>query len=262
MSLLGDFLESFYGSGPDFETVRAKLRRVRKHVPTGPTSRDGPGGNEGNSSPTFSTIIVESEIWATLPDRVRMDAKRTQNGKSDSTFEIIRGDERLKRNSAGVIEIGKSTLRGLQHAADAAPTDYRRHFDRGLIRQFFSLLILEDGGACQVAGRSCVRIHAVPLRNKGIWPHWLPWEADAYEFAADLCIPSLLSITGIQAGKAIEYIDVVQVAFNDKIANSIFDCQPLPDEENRSVGPVRPVISHRDRGEGADVDAFDGELPF
>jgi hypothetical protein len=59
-----------------------------------------------------------------------------------------------------------------------------------------------------------------------------------FELAADLTLPSLLSITGLLSGKIIERIEVVDVEFDEQIDEGIFDCQPLAGQSIRSAEPV------------------------
>jgi len=238
MGLLGDFLETFYGSGQTFWSVRAKVRRECKSATRSETSRRPPIGKEKSRSTASNSVIIDSDFCAVLPDRVRIDATRTKNGKTEATVEITRDGECLKRTPEGTVGVEKVPSRGRKQEGDSLPTDYRRHFDRSLIRQFFASLVLEDAGRCKVAGRDCVRIRAVPVPGDSIWPHWLPAEADMFEFAADLGFPSLLSITGFLSGEIIERIEVVNVAFDEQIDESIFDCQPLA---GQSIRPAEPV---------------------
>lgn len=243
MGLLGDFLESFYGSGSTFRTVRAKLRRQCKPATRGQTSRRLPIGKEKIPSSAVNSLSVDLSLWSVLPDRVRIDATRTKNGKTESTVEITRGGECLKRTPDVTVEVEKAPSRRRQQDGESLPTDYRRHFDRSLIRQFFASLVLEDAGGCEVAGRDCVRIRAVPIPGDSIWPHWLPSTADSFEFAADLGFPSLLSISGLLAGEIIEQIDVVDVAFDEEIDASIFECEPLAGQSIRSAEPVTQRVT-------------------
>jgi hypothetical protein len=178
-----------------------------------------------------------------LPDHVRIDATRTKNGKAESTVEITKGGECFKRTPEGTVEVEKVRQRRREREGSLLPTDYRRHFDRSLIREFFASLILEDSGACKVAGRDCVRIRAVPVPGDSIWPHWLPAEADMFEFAADLNLPSLLSITGFLSGEVIERIEVADVAFDEQVDDAIFDCQPLAGQSIRTAEPVTLPIT-------------------
>ncbi|WP_145059631.1 hypothetical protein [Adhaeretor mobilis] len=242
MGLLGDFLESFYGSGQTFQSVRGKLRQKCRPATQGETSRRRPIGKQKAPSAAHITT-VNSEFWAVLPDKVRVDSARTKNGKIESTVEITRGGESLKRTPDGTVEVEKVRSRRRAQEGGSLPTNYRRHFDRSLIREFFASLVLEDAGACQVAGRDCVRIRAVPVPGDSIWPHWLPSEADEFEFAADLGFPSLLTITGFLSGQTIEHIEVVDIAFDEQIDESTFVCQPLAGQSTRSTEPVTQRVT-------------------
>ena len=252
MGLLGDFLEAFYGNGQAFQTVRAKLRREYNSVTHKTKSPRSPIiGKQKSSSPPSNTIAVEMDIWSIVPGHARVDETRTKNRKTESTVEITKGLQRLKRTAEGDVEISSESPR--QQDGDLLPTDYRRHFDRGLIREFFAFLELQDAGACKVAGRDCVRINAVPVPGDRIWPHWLPYDADRFEFAADLEFPSLLSISGLLSGEIIERIYVVDIAFNENLDENIFDCAPL---EGQTIRPAEPITQQ------VTLDAAIAKVPF
>lgn len=240
MGLLGDFLESFYGNVQEFRSVHAVVRRERIETSRGTTSRRRPIGREKPCKP--KTLSVSSEFWAILPDHARVDATRTKDGDSETTVEIVKGGECFKRTADGNVEVDSVPSRQREKGG-SLPTDFRRHFDRSLIREFFASLVLEDLGACKATGRDCVQIRAVPIPGDSIWPHWLPSEADEFHFAADLEFPSLLSIVGKLDGKAIETIEVVQVEFNEAIDESVFDCQPTPGQAVRKAEPVTQPIT-------------------
>jgi hypothetical protein len=241
VSLLGKFLESFYGSGDLPRTIWAQVRREQIRVNQGESSRRHPIGREKRRT-TEAKSLVELEFWAMMPDRVREDQTRIRDGETESTVEVTMGSQRLKRIADGSIEVEKEPRRGRSNG-DLLPNDFRRHFDRSLIRRLFASLTLEHVGACQVAGRDCVRIRAVPIPVDQIWPHWLPTEADEFEFAADLEFPSLLSIQAKLAGRAFETFEVVQVTFNGGIDESVFDVQPLAGKQTRDAEPVVQQIS-------------------
>ncbi|MEM8735993.1 MAG: hypothetical protein AAGG44_17320 [Planctomycetota bacterium] len=243
MGLLGNFLEAFYGPGQPFETVCATVFRERKKTARGEISRRRPIGKPKTSSASSETLTAKSEVWAVLPDLVRIDTTQTNNGKTHSTVEVTRDGERLKRTPDGTVEVEQVRSRKRLSEGYALPTDFRRQFDRGLIREFWTSLILDDAGPCTVAGRDCVRIHATPIQGDKIWPHWLPLEADQFEFAADLEVPVLLTIVGLLAGEVIERIEVTDVVFNGDIEEAVFDCQPLEGQGTRPALPVTQKMS-------------------
>ena len=238
MGLLGEFLELFYSNEHALRTVRASVRREYKSSGAIKTSRSRQIGKQKSSTGESRLETNELEFWSVLPSDVRVDETSTKNGKTQSKTEIVSGKTRLTRTPAGVIESEEVPPSPRQQPGDSMPTDFRRHFDRNLIRQFFASLTLEDAGKCEVAGRDCVRIRAVPIPGARIWPHWLPHEADAFEFAADLTYPSLLSISGLSNGEVFETINVVEVVFNEPIEKSTFEFEP---QAIRNIRPARPV---------------------
>ena len=242
MGLLGDFLEAFYGAGATFQTVRATVHSERRQTSGGESSRRRPIRKRKTSSIDSSPVTVESKFWAVLPDRVRVDVTGVRSGKPETTVEVVRGNERFKRVSDGSVEYEKLTSRKMR-ADGSHPTEFRRHFDRGLIREFFASLVLEDAGPCTVAGRDCVRINAKPVPGDRIWPHWLASEADEYLFAADLAVPSLLSIVALLSGAVIDRLEVVDLAFDVEIDRSLFVCQPLEGNSMRDARPITQRVS-------------------
>ncbi len=242
MGLLGDFLESFYGSGRTFQSVHAHIRREKMPTVRGETSRRGAIGRAKTPTTKSNIATVNMKFWAVLPDHVRVDETRIIDGGTETTIEISRGTERLKQNADGSVEIEneKSRARG---SGNNLPTNYRRHFDRSLIRQFFASLVLEQLGECTIAGRDCVRIKALPTPDDQIWPHWLPAEADEFEFAADLVFPSLLSIKGLLSGTVFETIEVEDVTFNASIDDSVFTCEPRAGQPVRKAVPITEPIT-------------------
>ncbi len=242
MSLLGDFLESFYGSRHEFHSVHARVRHEMQRVPDGAASRRHAIGKAKPSAAKTEIVTEDLVFWAVLPDNVRVDKTRTREGQPEKTVEVIRGSDLLKRNPDGSVEVERDRKRILREG-DLYPTDYRRHFDRSLIREFFKSLTLDQIGECQIAGRNCVRIRALPVSNDGLWPHWLPVEADAFELAGDIALPSLLSIKGMMSDKTIASYEVVEVQFDESIDETVFDCEPTAGQVLREALPVVEQIS-------------------
>lgn len=236
MSLLGEFLELFYGSGGFPQTIWAQVRRERIKTISGESSRRRAIGREKRRT-TEARSFVDLEFWAKMPDKVREDQTRVNDGQSESTVEVTTGSQRLKRLADGSIEVEQEPRRGRKDG-DSLPNDVRRHFDRSMIRQLFASLTLEQLGECQVAGRNGVRIRAVPISADQIWPHWLPAEADEFEFAADVEFPSLLSIRAKLADETFETFEVIQLTFNGEIDDGVFEVQPLAGKPTRDAEPI------------------------
>jgi hypothetical protein len=242
MGLLGDFLEAFYGRGPTFQSLQAHVRREKTPIAGVETSRKGAIGRAKTPTTKSAIAITEMKFWAVLPDHVRVDVTKFRDDGPETTVEIAKGNERLKQNSDGSVEF-ENEKRRVRDVGNDLPTDYRRQFDRSLIREFFASLVLEQLGECKIAGRDCVRIRALPVPDDHIWPHWLPAEADEFEFAADLVFPSLLSVKGLLSGTVIESLEVVDVTFDASINDSVFACEPRAGQPMRTAVPITERIT-------------------
>lgn len=241
MSRLGDFLEAFYGTHHSFRTVFARVHHESQ--PGSPTkTRRMIIGKAKPSTAKTDMVTTEMSFWAELPDRVRMEISRSKGTETKTTVEVLRGHEHWKRKPDGSVEV-ESERELTKNGRYQFPTQYARHFDRGLIREFFSALTLEQVGECQIAGRDCVRMRALPIDGDHIWPHWLSIEADTYEFAGDLALPSLLSILAFQEGALIESHEVVEVKFDEPIDEAMFTCEPITGRAVREAVPVVDRIS-------------------
>jgi len=242
MGLLGDFLEAFYSASHQFESVHARLEHRIFPTANWMRSRRPPIGRPKQGAEKSSAVTVDYELWAVMPDRVRVDSTKTADGQTATRSEVVVGDKSWKRNPDGSVELDSETQRH-RRTGNAFPTDYRRHFDRGLIREFFASLILEEMDECTIAGRRCVRMRALPIPGDSLWPHWLPSEADEFEFAGDLEFPCLLAITSKLSGEVIESIEATTVAFNQPVDASQFACEPAPGQTVQKATPVVEQVS-------------------
>jgi len=243
MSELGEFLARFYSPEPTFRALRAGVRHTRKASVDGASSSRRPviGRRRSGGNPHCGSEATLM-IWAIPPDHVRVETERTRDGQAESTVEVTNSDDTWKRFANGTVQAGARSARRDRGEA-SLPTEYRRHFDRGLIRECFAALTLEAIGSCQVAGRECLRIRAVETPAKQLWPHWLAWEADSFEFAADVERSVLLSIVGTVAGAPVETHEVVEIAFDEELDESLFVYEPRPDERVEPVTPVAERIT-------------------
>lgn len=239
MSELGGFLERFYSPEPAFGAVRAIIRHTRKASANGtsPAIRPVIGRQKPHAEPEDASERTLS-LWAVPPDHVRMETELTSGGKAEITVQVSNGEDTWKRFASGRVEKGSTTARGAC-GRGSLPTEYQRHFDRALIRQFFAAFTLELSGKCRVADRECLSIRAVQIPGGQLWPHWLAWEADEFDLAADSERPVLLSIVGKVAGETTEQHEVQEVAFDEVLDESLFTFEPRPEE---AVGPATPVV--------------------
>lgn len=241
MSNLGQFLERFFSPEPTFRTVRARIRHSRKASVVGASSarRQVIGRRNTDSKPrdeSEETLL----LWAVPPGHVRIETQRTRNDQPENIVEVSNGVDSWKRFANGKVERG-TVAANRARRKDSLPTEYQRHFDRRLIRQFFAAMTLEPIGNGHVAGRECLRIRAIQVPDSQLWPHWLSFEADEYEFAADVERAVLLSIAGKVAGQLTEQHEVQEVAFDEDFDESLFTYKTEHDE---AVEPATPVVEH------------------
>ncbi len=253
MSRLGEFLEQFFGPDPTFDSVHATVRHVKKSAPQESSSgqRLVIGRRRRDAKPsemTEETLV----FWARLPDRVRVETRRPKDGQAETSIEIVNGETMWTRHAGGTVERGYGRRRH-SGGASSFPTAYQRHFDRGLLRECFAVLTLEAKGACQIANRECLQIRAIQVPGARLWPHWLTWETNEFEFAADVERAVLLSIAGMVDGDAIETHEVLEVAFDEEIDDSLFVYEP---HANESVESAIPVVEH------ITLEAAFGRAPF
>ena len=241
MSRLGEFLERFYGADSTFCTVQGRIRHRKRAAPQGSsTGRRFAVGRRRRDAMSREKTEKNLAFWARLPEHVRIETTQLKEGQTEISIEVVNGEEVWKRHGNGTVERG-SGRRNRSREGNSLPTEFQRHFDRGLLRQCFAALTLEANGTCQVADRECLNIRAIYVPGAQRWPHWLAWEATEFEFAADVERAVLLSIVGKVDGQSIETHEVLEVAFDQKIDDSVFVYEPKADE---SVEPAIPIVEH------------------
>jgi hypothetical protein len=132
-------------------------------------------------------------------------------------------------------------------------SDVERHFDRARLREFFVSLDLDDLGPVRTADHECVRLRCVPRPNGQLWPHWLPYGADEYEFHAEPRRGVVLGIIARHGGEVFEINEVTQVAFDEAMEDSLFTYTPLGGEQ---VRPADTIV------EQLTLDAAVARMPF
>ncbi|WP_339910082.1 hypothetical protein [Symmachiella dynata] len=241
MSLLGDFLEKFYAGSKTFRTVHAIVEHQWHASKVGP-SRHGEIGEKKKGKKRKKPRRELIEMWAMLPDSFRVDATRKFKGTEKTRTDVSQIDQQLRRTFDGDVEV-KPARETPRRMSTNMPQDYRRHFDPGLIREFFHHMYLEENGKTELAGRECVRFRGVPLPGDMLWPHWLNTEADAFEFAADITHSSLLSIKALYYGKTIEKHEVIKITYDTPIEASVFTCEPTDGGMVKTANPIFEQVS-------------------
>ncbi|HEV3146274.1 MAG TPA: hypothetical protein VGZ47_20470, partial [Gemmataceae bacterium] len=248
MSKLGDFLEAVYGKEQRFTTVRAAIRQWRNRD----LADNALGGNRTVSGrrrvqpvSTSSVEELDVSIWLALPDRARIERRR---GGQFVDLTVVNSIEWWKRDHEGHVETSGKGKRSSPSLSDA-----ERHFDRKSLREFFVELDLEQVGVTETAGQDCVRIRATPRPDGSLWPHWLPYGADEYEFRADPAHGALLSIIAHCNGEMFERSEVSEVAFNESLDPFLFHYTPEPGEQVRLADPIVVHLT---------LDAAIAQMPF
>jgi hypothetical protein len=177
---------------------------------------------------------------------VRIETTRQTDAGTETTIEVINGNRRTHRDSEGHVEFEElNRLKGV--------TDSDRHFELDRIRQLCGGLSLRFAGNVSTAGRDCIRIRATKRPGQRLWPHWLPWEADEYEFHADCERAVLLGLLSRFAGEVFAIHEVQSISFDENLESTIFTYTP---ELGEQVRPTTPPVESMTLKEAA------GRLPF
>jgi hypothetical protein len=241
MSKLGDVLERLYGPVFPYTTIRAEVRHwenleVAEKVRL---ESDVLGGRrklkpDKPAAPTPRTVEATLKIWLSRPSRGRIEKTQERQGQIETSLTVTDGETWATRDSEGHVESGKSA-KGTAHAN---LTDAERHFDAAMIREFFQNLALELVGTTRSANRDCIRVRAVLRPDGRLWPHWLPKEAEEYEFHIDSERGLLLAIISKRDGQPFEIDEVLEIAYDEKIDDGLFSYSPAVGEQLREPIPV------------------------
>lgn len=241
MSELGTFLERFYGPKPTFRTVRAVVRHTTYNAPEGPRKlRRRPIGRAKDNVNRDSAWEEMLRIWWRLPDNVRVESTREMDDVSKTAIEVVNPQDSWKRHFDGTLESGP---RNRRRKKIDLPTELQRHFDRIFLRQCFAALTLESLGTADVVNRTCLKVRAVPIPGEQLWPHWLPAEAEEFEFAMDVEQVALLSLVGTAGGHPIESYQVEEVEFDEEFDDSVFVYQATHEEVVIPAAPIFEKLS-------------------
>jgi hypothetical protein len=240
MSKLGEVLEVLYGPGFPYQTLRAKVRHWRDFDVTAAIARESALSGRKKERPdkppgsTPRTAEANLKIWLSPPSKGRIETTQERQGQVETSLTVTDGENWSTRDREGHVESGKSAKR----TAHANLTAAERHFDPDMIREFFKNLALEFLGTCRTANRDCLRVRAV-LREEGrLWPHWLPSEAEEYEFHLDCERGLLLTIISKRDSEAFEIDEVLEIGYDEKIDDSLFSYTPAVGEQFREPIPI------------------------
>lgn len=239
MSRLGDFLEAVYGPTERFKTIQASIRHWRnRQLADAVETRKGTVIGRRKAPPDAASRPEEAilSVWIALPDCMRVERERHNRGQVEASLTVVNGAEWWDRDHEGHVETP-----GVGRRSRPSVSDVKHHFDRANLREIFVALTLEGTGTVRTAGCDCVQVRAVPRPGGRLWPHWLPYGADEYEFHAEPERGVLLSIIARSAGEVFERCEVTQVAFDEPLDSSLFSYTPAAGEQ---VRPADPITEH------------------
>ncbi len=239
MSILGNVLENLFGPLDSFKTVRATLRHWTN--PDLVENVAGPGGRRKTSAQDGPTSRIREKtlaIWISRPDRIRIEERKHVEGRMETSLSVVDDKRWTSRDFEGHVEMGDVETTQAGRRIGVALTDAERHFDPDLIRKIIENLALESLGLVHTAGRECVRVRATRRPGGLLWSHWLPSEADEFEFHLDSEKWVFLAINSKYAGKLFEVNEVLEVDFDKPIEDELFTYTP---EIGEQVHPPVPV---------------------
>jgi hypothetical protein len=121
--------------------------------------------------------------------------------------------------------------------------DVDRHFSHAQIHEFVHDLTLEELGPTSTAGYECVRVRAVPKSAHGLWAHWLPKEADAYEMDFECDRSVLLNIVALLHDRPFKRFEVIEAVFDETLDPTLFQYEPEPGDQVEPRVPISERLS-------------------
>lgn len=241
MDNLGRYLETLYSAADGMSrAVAATIVHWRDEELSEVADSCGlvVGRKQPKASDNSRGVVSTVHAQLRLPTHARITKRRSPKGKTRDVLVIMTPDEWYMDNGEGSVERGSDDIRGCPHS-----TDVQRHFDGSLIREFFVGLRLEDRGAMTFLNAECARFRAYPRTRSHIWPHWLPANADQYEFVGDIHSGFLLSITGILNGETYEKYEVTRIEQGAVFEDDVFSFDPESAEVIEATKQPKHVAS-------------------
>jgi hypothetical protein len=234
--MLGRFLVGLHSAKNKLASIRATI--THKYNPvlgdyaacrhgraTGQKKQSAPGARDDQVSAYNRTIL---NVWMVGNRNVRVDGRYFFGNEVISFLTVSNGTTTLERRSnqgSHVTECTPETAGQLIWA--------HRHFDAATITDFLSQLEVWPDGVVSNVGQDCVRLRCVPRNPSILWPHWLPFCADEYEFYADAEHSALLQIAGYTDGRLYEEFKVTEVGFGEPVDPVLFSLDLEPGETLR-----------------------------
>jgi hypothetical protein len=247
MGELGRFLEIVYGPHDAFRTVHGTLRQWRNREMAEAASGGGRTAigrrktvtNSPDEKPTIHTAELSFSFNA--PDQLRIEKKEVREEQVRTSLLVMNHDQWWFRDHEGHVELSDPNSSSRHRPPVPGLTDIERHFIPASLRDYFVALSLEQTGVIESAGRPCIQLRAIPRAGARLWPHWLPYGAEEYEFHADPERGVLLYVAGRFAGEVFEFCEVTRVQFDESLDANLFTYAPMEGEQFR---PADPIAEH------------------
>lgn len=244
MSKLGDFLEAVYGPSEGFETLRASIRHQRRRE-LAESARSGRPVFGKRKVPEDSPPRPDESllsVWIELPGRLRIETEQQRGEQSRSTLTVLDGGHSWTRDDQGHVEEDQASGQKPGRGA-AAATVTERHFSHARLRELFGALALEAIGDVRIAGHDCLSVRACPRPGGLLWPHWLPYGADEYEFDVLPARGLVLAIRARHQDTVFEVNEVNEVVFDERLDDGLFRYTPGYGEQVRPATPIVERLS-------------------
>ena len=247
MSQLGEFLEVVFGPAAPFTTVRATIRKWRDTGLAEQASRAkmAMGRRKPPAKETKESRVEEARlsVWMKQPECLRIEKTRQVAKRTEPSLDIANGQRWWSRDHQGHVETSDAGEGAEPKRSTPGWNEIERHFDHTSLREYFASLALEMRDEVQAAGRTCIRLRAVPRPGAQLWPHWLPHGADEYEFHADPRYGILLFVAGKWNGQVFDSSEVHQIALDETLDDGLFVYAPRPGEQVRPPDPIVEPLS-------------------
>lgn len=241
MSELGRFLEVVYGPRDAFRTVQGTLRQWRnkdlaESASGGGRTAMGRKKTGADGKPTIET--AELSFSLSMPNRLRIEKTDSCEEQVHASLVVVNGDQWWFRDHQGHVELSESKKEQRHKPPIPGLNNIERHFYAASLRDYFVGLSLEQIGTVETAGRACIRLRAVPRAGARLWPHWLPYGAEEYEFHADPERGALLFVAAQFGGEVFEIYEVTLVKFDEPLDDALSSYSPMEGEQLRAAEPI------------------------
>ena len=209
------FLASLYSSKPRFRFAKAVIKH-RFNLDFAPIPQDAVKAEYETHSNVDPRVVEETlSVFLEPPIFARIDYYGSKMHTNNIENSVI-------MNSDGIFRYDHESKIYDSLPGNGVFADSDRHFAPDMILGFFQYLALVPTGLSQIVGRTCVRLRATPRPGVVIWPHWLPFGAEEYEFYAEPERAVLLAIIARYGGRVFDTRRIISLDYDGLIDRSLF----------------------------------------